>query len=60
MCWVDHILARLGEVSLVLLRDERAVGNSTRDIFHTLAKHRSEAALLAATQLPRVFYMVNL
>lgn len=54
VCWVDIIFARLADVVLLVLQDRGSKDNS-ESVFQTIAKHRSEAGLHAAAQLPRTF-----
>ncbi|GJE86022.1 LIM domain-containing protein [Phanerochaete sordida] len=52
VCWVDHILARLGSTSLHLLKTASVRVDVTEDALQTILKHRDDSVLHAASQLP--------
>lgn len=60
VCWVDHVIAKLGDVTLVLLRSVSARAESVEDALHTILKHRDESALHAASQLPREWFIMEI
>jgi hypothetical protein len=59
VCWVDHIFAKLGGVSLALLGHREGPSDHVKTDLRSIAKHRHESALHAASQLPRELLFVS-
>lgn len=53
ICWVDVILARLGDAVMVIIEGESRQSRPGTTDATTLSTHKDEIALYAALQLPR-------